>query len=590
MFLEKLSEYAGQIAQLPPPMYQSTSVRYIIHLDEHGTYKGIDELIGEKGKANVLFVAPHCKRSSGIKPKLLVDNGEYTLGIAREKSDPRRVQEQHDAYVKQVRECAVATREPSVVAVAKFLGSPNIVDAILQKKREFDPSSNIAFRVGDIYPIDQEAVRNYWAKKAAAGDAEATMQCLVCGEMRPPVERLPIVIKGIPGGQATGMTLISANAAAFESYGLTASLIAPTCEACGERFGNALNELLRGPNTHIILPPLAYIFWVRPSDASTDTDELNIPDLMEAKPDVVKELFRSVRSGDVTATSLDTSAFYAATLSASGARIVLRDWIETSAQNAHRDLARFFWLQRILDPDGFFRYFPLYVLINATANRLSKEKPVAQVGEALMRVALHGGHLPTSLMYRVIHRVRASREIQPEQAALIKMVLLSQQNTDVVDYEGDTTMASLDEKDTSSAYLCGRLLAQLDYIQYRALGKVNATIVDRFYGTASTAPAVVFPRLLKGAIPHLATIRTKDSNTMYKGYGASLSYPDKELAKLLEHLPSFPTILTLEEQGRFALGFYYQRARYLSPRQTSTNDALTVETPDNDDTNPVEEI
>ena len=177
--------------------------------------------------------------------------------------------------VRQVRECAVATCEPTVVAVAHFLGLPNITDLILQKKRDFDPSSNVAFKVNDIYPFDQEKVQDYWAKKAAAAsDSEETMQCLVCGEKRPPVERLPIVIKGIPGGQSMGLTLISANAAAFESYGLTASLIAPTCEICGERFGNALNELLRKKNTHIILPPLAYIFWVRRSKASASNDYL----------------------------------------------------------------------------------------------------------------------------------------------------------------------------------------------------------------------------------------------------------------------------------------------------------------------------
>lgn len=597
MFLEKLSEYADQMS-LPPSMYQVTPVRYVIHLDADGNFKGIDEFTDGKNKASIPLEAPHCKRSSGIKPKLLVDNGEYTLGIGREKSDPRRVQEQHAAYVRQVRECAVATCEPTVVAVAHFLGLPNIADLILHKKPDFDPSSNVAFKVigngNSIYPFDQEKVRDYWAKKAAvAGDSEETMQCLVCGEKRPSVERLPIVIKGIPGGQSMGLTLISANAAAFESYGLTASLIAPTCEVCGERFGNALNELLQKKNTHIILPPLAYIFWIRrpkrpkvPTSNSEDIDDLDVvTDLMEPKPEVVKELFRAARSGDKTATNIDAPAFYAATLSASGARVVLRDWIETPVQAAQQHLARFFWLQRIPDLAGNPRYFPLYFLINATVNQHSKEKPAALVGEALMHVALHGGQLPSWLMYKAIQRIRASREIRPEQAALIKMVLLSQQNILIEDYERDNTMTTVNEDDKHPAYLCGRLLAQLDYIQYQALRKVNATVVDRFYGTASTSPAVVFPRLLKGAMPHLASIRSERTSSS-KSYAASLSYPDKELAKLLEHLTSFPSILTLEEQGMFALGFYHQRSRYLSQGQNNANSSQNQDTlSDSDETN-----
>ncbi len=575
MFLEKLSEFAGQMA-LPPPMYQSTPIRYTIILDAHGKFKRIDEDTNEKNKRGSLFIAPHCKRANAIKPKLLVDNAEYTLGLARETSHPERVQAQHEAYVAQICECAKETMESSVEAVARFLELLDI-DSITKEKPDLDPADNITFRIDGIYPFEQDAVKNYWAKKAAAtSDSGQTMQCLVCGEMRPPVERLPIVIKGIPGGQSTGLTLISANAAAFESYGLIASLIAPTCEVCGERFGNALNELLRKDNTHMVIPPLAYISWVKDPSA-----QVNIPAFLRAEPEQIKNLYRAVRRGKASSTNIDATAFYAATLSASGARVVLRDWIETSVQAAQQHLARFFWLQRIQDNEGNLRYFPLYILINATTNQNSKEKPVALVGEALMHVALHGGQLPSWLMYKAIQRIRASRKVQSEQAALIKMVLLSQQDILITDYEGNYTMTTVNEEDKQTAYLCGRLLAQLDYIQHRALGKVNATIVDRFYGTASTSPAVVFPRLLKGAMPHLASIRS-ERNSPSKSYSASLSYPDKELAKLLENLTSFPSILTLEEQGRFALGFYHQRAKYISQGLNNASNALDTNLGSND--------
>ncbi len=587
MFLEKLSEYAGQIEQLPPPMYQRTAVRYIIHLDSSGNYTGVDELVDGKGKATITYETPNLKRSSGIRPKLLVDNGEYVLGIGREKSDPRRVEKQHRAFITLVQECAVATREPAVVAVAHFLGLPDIATPILQEKRDFDPSSNVAFQVGDTYPFKLNSVQEYWAKKASvSGESELTMQCLVCGNQRPPVDRLPIVIKGIPGGQSMGLTLISANAAAFESYGLTASLIAPTCEVCGERFGNALNELLRNDKTHIVLPPLAYIFWVRRPPEAVYEDDINFPSLMAADSGVIRKLYQSVWRGTSTATLVDAPDFYAATLSASGARVVLRDWIETSVETAQQHLRRFFWLQRIQLPHQEPEYFPLRFLISATTNQKSKEKPPAQVGEALMHVALHGGPLPTSLMYSTIQRIRATRTVQPEQVALIKMVLLSQQDTSNVDYKEDMTMATHNEEETNVAYLCGRLLAQLDYIQLKALGRVNATIVDRFYGTASTAPALVFPRLLKMAMPHLATIRPPAQNTSHS-YAASLSYPDKELAQLLEKLPSaFPSTLTLEQQGRFALGFFFQRAQYLAYRREKASDGEPSEALNttNDDT------
>ena len=144
-------------------------------------------------------------------------------------------------------------------------------------------------------------------------------------------------------------------------------------------------------------------------------------------------------------------------------------------------------------------------------------------------------------------------------------------------------MTTVSEEEKDAAYLCGRLLAQLDYIQHRALGKINATIVDRFYGTASISPAVVFPRLLKGAIPHLASMRP-EHNPKFKSYSASLSYSDKELAHLLENLASFPTILTLKEQGRFALGFYHQKAQILSQASRRGNEQSSFSEDTNSDT------
>ena len=49
--------------------------------------------------------------------------------------------------------------------------------------------------------------------------------------------------------------------------------------------------------------------------------------------------------------------------------------------------------------------------------------------------------------------------------------------------------------------------AVLEQVQERAIPSANATIVDRFFGTASSAPASVFGRLLRGAKKILAEMR-----------------------------------------------------------------------------------
>ena len=113
-------------------------------------------------------------------------------------------------------------------------------------------------------------------------------------------------------------------------------------------------------------------------------------------------------------------------------------------------------------------------------------------------------------------------------------------------------MEDLDTENKSPAYLCGRLLAVLESIQEKAVPGLKATIVDRFFGTASSAPALVFGRLLRGAQPHLGKLRKESMGTYF-----ALS---KRLEEVLSGLQGFPKTLSLEQQAVFSLGYYHQHA------------------------------
>lgn len=551
MLLQRLREYADRLDDLPPPMYQRVPIRYIIRLDRAGQCHSIVP-VGEERTRGLPMLVPDCKRTVAIKSKLLADNAAYVLGVAREESKPERVWQQHAAFVGLVRDCAAATGEPDVQAVAQFLETLDLDALHVLSPTGFEPSANFTFEVThdgeDVRPVDLPAVRAYWAKVAATGDETALMECLVCGEMRPPVERLPISIKGIPGGQSSGLALISANARAFESYGLEASLIAPTCEDCGQRFGNALNALLRQEDTRLYVAPLVYIFWARePAPFSLATL------LQRPENDDVQHFLTSAWRSSPEGARLASAPFYAAALSASGARVVVRDWIETTLDEARDHLTRYFGLQRLRDAyTGEFRWFALPRLARATINSKSKrEEPAPQVIEALLHVALRGGALPEWLLYQAIRRMRAEQGVTAERAALVKMVIMSQRNGGDALVETHD-LAELDTSNRNAAYLCGRLLAELEAIQREALGDISATVVDRYYGTASSAPASVFPRLLRGAQPHLSKLRRTREGT-YRAI-------DERLQEIMRDLPAFPTTLTLRNQGLFALGYYHQKA------------------------------
>ena len=102
-------------------------------------------------------------------------------------------------------------------------------------------------------------------------------------------------MKGIPGGQTAGTSLISANSTAFESYGLSASLIAPTCSGCGEGFTRGLNTLLESEQNRFVSGGGVFVFWTR------EESKFNFFTVLEdPNPAQVQALLESARKGRPT--------------------------------------------------------------------------------------------------------------------------------------------------------------------------------------------------------------------------------------------------------------------------------------------------
>ncbi|HEU5432634.1 MAG TPA: type I-C CRISPR-associated protein Cas8c/Csd1, partial [Thermomicrobiales bacterium] len=174
MVMERLREYAERCLSLPPPMYQEQPIRYIIELDRNGRAVGapIDTANPSEpaAKRGGRRLAPHIKRAASIKPKLLADTAVYALGIPTEKDRPERVPQQQAAFARLVEQCAAATNEPAVAAVAAFLG--DLPERLPALPDDFDPGAALTFRVDGVLPIDLPAVRTFWADFKGAGVAD----------------------------------------------------------------------------------------------------------------------------------------------------------------------------------------------------------------------------------------------------------------------------------------------------------------------------------------------------------------------------------------------------------------------------------
>lgn len=112
---------------------------------------------------------------------------------------------------------------------------------------------------------------------------------------------------------------------------------------------------------------------------------------------------------------------------------------------------------------------------------------------------------------------------------------------------------SLDVNETNPAYRLGRLFAVLESIQRKALGDgINATIRDRYWGAASATPASIIPMLIRNSANHLGKVRKE--NPRLSGFF------DWQIGDIEQGLgTSWPKSLNMNDQGRFAIGYYHQK-------------------------------
>jgi CRISPR-associated protein Csd1 len=564
MLLQRLVEYSQRMS-LPPCLYEPKEVRWLIRLSADGKPLGMVPTSGEDEERGIRHPVPSAKRTSGMRAFLFCDKGSYVLGIAEQDADPQLAQKQHQAFKELVARCHETLGLPETHAVNEFYQR---YFGQLQVPPDCKPSDIIVFAVGERWVTDLPEVQRFWADYAAEvlNLAERRMQCLVCGQVRPVVRRHQVVIKIPSIGKSSGMALVSANADAFRSYGLKESFVAPICLECSERSHNALNELIRNPDTSLQVGELVYCFWTREPTEFNAVRSVDNPD-----PDDVKRLLETVTQGGPPLQS-QANDFYAVALSANSARVVVRSYLETTLSEVQRNLAQWFRWQQLYagdTPVGVSRLAEsLYrkpknrkgdnqKADDAKMNKRKADDIPAHVSETLIRCALTGAPLPMSLLQLAIQRNRAEQGVTDNRARLIQAVLYShnyiQEVNESVQYPTETQ--------SHRAYKCGRLLAVIERIQSAAIGNPNATLTDRYYGGASTTPARVFGVLLRMTQPHLSKLRKQN-----QGQAIALE------RALQDAMPDqFPTTLTLTEQGLFALGYYHQRREFFTPRNTAAN-------------------
>jgi CRISPR-associated protein Csd1 len=576
--LQALDRYYDRMAargEAEPEGFSREKISFVIVLARDGTPAEVRDLrqaSGRKLVPQLLEVPAAVKRTVAIMPNLLWDKSAYVLG--RTAGEGRRTAEEHARFVAANLAFVQGSEDEGFTAFRRFLEgwAPDRFDAPPFHPDMLDANIVFSFEGETRYLHERDAAKLLLARRGGADGDRAF--CLVTG-VEGPIARLHPAIKGVDGAQSSGATLVSFNLDAFTSYGKVQGENAPTSRAAAFRYGAALNRMLdRGGDNRLPRPlgDASVVFWADASGAEAEaagaewlfgaaaespTDEEEAVKVRDALEQVAKGRPVELSSGLSVAPG---TRFHVLALSPNAARLSVRFWLSDTIEAFARRLSEHYADLRIepapwRTPPSINR-----LLVKTTALQEKFENIPPLLAGEVTRSILTGGRYPRSWLATVIVRLRAGDDPSTGwHAAAIRAVLareqrLARRNDPHLDPTQEPPM-SLNRESRDPAYNLGRLFAALEAAQRSALGKVNATIRDRYMGAASAAPAGVFPLLVRGVQSHLGKLR-KD------GKGGWIEQEIEEISDRMGE--AYPRSLKLEAQGRFFLGYYHQRRAQFS--------------------------
>ena len=589
MILQSLDRYYDRLhaekdssgkPKVPAYGFSEEKIGWIIVLSREGDWIDLKpHLTTDKKPQPKLMNVPRAeKRTSGIKPNFLWDKTAYTLGVSANpdktaaKTQPFLLAEDtFSAFRERHLELLQKEQDDGLQALYQFLAKwqpSRFQDTpVADKINMLD--SNIVFQLDGVrgYIHESERARVLWAALLQNDDAETGL-CLISGKTAP-IARLHPAIKGILGGQSSGGAIVSFNKESFASLGKEQGANAPISERAAFTYTTVLNYLLRRENRHCLaIGDASTVFWAEaPDDSSAEAEEAFFFDMMTVTDgeenqkvfDILQQIAKGRPLKEIAPNLHADTRFYILGLAPNASRISIRFWLNTTFGRLAQNLAAH-WQDLAIEPCPWQTPPSIWRLLIQTAP-LGKTENISPVlaGE-MTRAVINGTPYPMSLLSQLLARIRADGDANGLRIAMIKAILARKSRKGLIK-EG--VPMSLDKESKNPAYLLGRMFAVLERIQYQALGDINANIADRYYGSASAVPFSVFPRLLVGVRHHLSRLR-KDK----PGMAVNL---DKDLGKIIAALPeNYPRHFSIDEQGRFSIGYYQQKQSYFASKESVT--------------------
>ena len=570
MILHALTQYYQRKAEsdggVAPEGFENKEIPFIIVIDKQGNFIQLEDTRELKGKKKVgrTFLVPKGLGRSGSKSyevsNLLWDHYGYVLAYAGEKGQ-EQADKQHASFTAKVNELKqVLPDEAGVTAVAAFLSSAEEKSKVMQATNWVECAKvkgcNLSFRLVE-EAVDlvcqSKMVQDYLSVSSDNNEETDDFKegiCLITGK-KTLVARKHHQISGIHK-QPTPFCAVDKGSTAFHSYGKKQGFAFPVGKQAMFEYTTALNTLLAGENRFRIGDVTTVCWGAKPTPLEESLASMingGGKDNPDEHIDAVKTLYKSLYNGKYTKPD-GKEKFYLLGLSPNSARIVVRFWHETTVAALSESIAAWYDdLQMVRGENSPYpEYMPLPRLLgNLVLDGKMENLPsdlIAQVTDA----ALNNRVLPVSLLQAALRRNKAEQKITYGRASLLKAYINRAIRAGRLKNMKELTM-SLDRNRQDIGYVLGRLFAVLEKTQAEANNPgLNATIVDRYFGSASSTPIAVFGTLMRLLPHHLNKLE-------FEGRAVQLQW---EIRQILEHCQRFPNHLNLEQQGLFAIGYYHE--------------------------------
>lgn len=553
MILKALYDYYNRCEGLSAKGLEQKEIGYLIVIDKDGTFVRIESRMKDKKTAQTFLVLQTIKRSGRkYAPNILWDNYEYVIGGADESA------KKHDTFIRMIEK--LKEQVPSdryLNAISEFYKKNENLEDIIQNDVLYEEihksKKNISFLLQGESKIAAENEKVWNLILSQSADDGIYGICLVTGK-KDSVARLHTTIKLT---KDTGPLVSFKTDRGYDSYGKEQGYNAQISGDAEFAYTTALNAMLqKGSHNKFSVGNRTFVFWASSNSEAAEQTEGSLFDLLgyteeevddpNAKIEQVRKVFTAIYSGSLK-TSLE-DRFYILGLAPNSARIAVVYWSECSLKEFAGKILCHFKDMEIKDTRIDKKpYMGIKSMLAAVTLNGKQSEATPNLPEAVVKSIFQGTPYPFTLFSACIRRIRA--EAGSKDAIRIARMAIIKAYLNRINDNNKKIETMLDKSNTNQGYLCGRLFAVLENLQYAA--NKQDSIRSGYMNAASSTPSAVYPTILKLSNSHYSKL-AKDK----KGLAI---YFDNQKKEIMAQISDFPDTLDLSDQGRFFLGYYHQK-------------------------------